>query len=183
MERIITVDETWVLHFEPESKRRSMEWRHPNSPRTKKFRAQKSAGKIMATVFWDSQGVILVDILLKGQTINSEVDIETLRKLKAKIRRVWPNLDMANVLLQHDNARSHTSIRTMEAITSFGWTVIPHRPFSPDLAPSDYHLFGPMKEGLLGNRYGNDNEVKTAVLNWLRHQPGVLQHWYTCPRS
>ena len=164
-----------------------MEWRHSNSPRTKKFKAQKSAGKIMATVFLDSQGVILVDILPKGQTINSEVDIETLRKLKAKIRRVWPNLDMANMLLQYDNARPHTSIRTMETITSFGWTVIPHRPYSPDLAPSDYPLFGPMKEGLRGNRYGNDNEVKTAVLNWLRHQPAefyntgihVLVHRWT----
>ena len=75
------------------------------------------------------------------------------------------------MLLQHYNARPHTSIRTMEAITSFGWTVIPHPPYSPDLAPSDYNLFGPMKEGLRGNRYGNYNEVKTAVLNWLRHQP------------
>ena len=125
----------------------------------------------MAIVFWDSQGVILVDFLPKGETINSEVYIETLRKLKAKIRHVRPNLDMANVLLQHDNARPHTSIRTMEAITSFGWTVIPHPPYSPDLAPSDYHLFDPKKEGLRGNRYRNDYKVKTAVLNWLRHQP------------
>ena len=120
LERIITGDETWVYYFEPESKRRSMEWRHPTSPRTKKFKAQNSAGKIMATVFWDSQGVILVDFLPKGETINSEVYIETLRKLKAKIRRVRPNLDMANVLLQHENACPHTRIRTMEAITSFG---------------------------------------------------------------
>ena len=49
LERIITGDETWVYHFKPESKRRSIQWRHPNSPRTKKFKAQKSAGKIMAT--------------------------------------------------------------------------------------------------------------------------------------
>ena len=77
---------------------------------------------------------------------------------------------MANDFLQHDNAHPHTRIRTMEAITSFGWTVIPHPPYSPDLAPSDNHLFGPMKKGLWGNRYGNVNKVKTAVLNWLRHQ-------------
>ena len=76
---------------------------------------------------------------------------------------------MTNVLLQHDNARPHTSIRTMEAIISFGWTVISHLLYSPDLAPSYYHLFGPMKEGLRGNRYGSDNEVETAVMNWLRH--------------
>ena len=72
-------------NFEPESKKRSVEWCHPTSPRTNKFKAQKSAGKIMAIVFWDSQGVILVDFLPKGETINSEVCIETLRKLKAKI--------------------------------------------------------------------------------------------------
>ena len=69
-----------------------MEWRHPTSSRAKKFKAQNSAGKIMATVFWDSQGVILVNFLPKGVTINSEVYIETLRKLKAKIRHVRPNL-------------------------------------------------------------------------------------------
>ena len=49
--------------------------------------------------------------------------------------------------------------------------MIPHLPYYPDLALSDYHLFGPMKEGLRGNQYGNDNEVKTAVLNLLRYQP------------
>ena len=76
------------IPFEPESKRRSVEWRHPNSPRTKKFKVQKSAGKIMATVFLDSQGVILVDFFPKVETINTEVCIGTLRKLKAKIRRV-----------------------------------------------------------------------------------------------
>ena len=42
------------------------------------------------------------------------------------------------------------------------------------LVLSEYHLFGPTTEGLRGNRYGNDNEVKTAVLNWLRHQPAEL---------
>ena len=125
----------------------------------------------MATVFWNCQGVILVDFLPKGLAIHSEIYLESLRKLKAKIRRVRPNLDMANVLLQHDNACPHTMEPIMEPIISFGWTVIPHPPYFPDLAPSDYHLFGPMKKGLWGNRYGNDGKVKTAVLNRLRHQP------------
>ena len=112
----------------------------------------------------------LEDFLPKGETINSEVYSGTLKKFKAKIRCVRPNLDMANVLLQHDNARPHKSIRTMEAITSFRWTVIPHPLYFPDLAPADYHLFGLIKEGLWGNRYGSDNKMKTAVLHWLRHQ-------------
>ena len=169
-QRLITGDETWIHHYEPESKRQSMEWRHTSSPQPKKFKAQKSAGKIMATVFWDAQGVILVDFLPKGETINSEAYIQTLTRLRARIQRVRPNMPIDNVLLLHDNARPHTSIRTRETIASFGWTTLPHPPYSPDLAPSDYHLFGPMKEGLRGKHYPSDEEVKSAVKKWLKEQ-------------
>ena len=68
----------------------------------------------MATVFWDIEEVILVDFMPKGTTINSDVYIDTLRKLKARLRRVRPPLDMFKVLLQHDNARPHTSLKTRE---------------------------------------------------------------------
>ena len=79
LQRIVTRDETWVHHFEPESKRASMEWHHPTSPRSKKFKSQQSAGKVMVTVFWDSVGVIRVDFMSKGATINSDVYINTLK--------------------------------------------------------------------------------------------------------
>ena len=55
---------------------------------------------------------------------------------------------------------------------TFGWTTLPHPPYSPDLAPSDYHLFGAMKESLRGKHYENDEEAKTAVKKWLcEHSP------------
>ena len=80
-------------------------------------------------------------------------------------------MEMKKVFLQSDNARPHTSIKTSEAITSFGWTTVPHSPYSPDLAPSNYHLFGAMKEELSGRHYADDEEVKTAARNWLRSHP------------
>ena len=86
----------------------------------------------------------------KGATINSDVYIDALKKLKARIQRVRPALKMFKVLLQHDNARPHTSLKTREVIISFGLTTISHPPLSPDLAPSDFHLFGPLKESLRG---------------------------------
>jgi histone-lysine N-methyltransferase SETMAR len=46
------------------------------------------------------------------------------------------------MLLQHDKTRRHTSLRTREHTTKMGWRVLPHPPYSPDLAPSDFHLFG-----------------------------------------
>ena len=67
----IVADETWVHHYEPESKRQSMEWKHPVSPAKKKFKTQPSAGKVMLTVLWDSKGPILEDYLEKGRKINS----------------------------------------------------------------------------------------------------------------
>ena len=77
---------------------------------------------------------------------------------------------MNKVLPQHCNARPYTSIRTKDAITSFEWTTVPHSPYFPDLAPSDYHLFGTMKDALRDKYYGNDEEMKIAVKNWLRKQ-------------
>ena len=72
MSRIVTGDETWAHHFEPETKRQSMEWHHPQSPRKKKFKTTPSVGKIMITVFWDIDRVILADVMARGKTINSD---------------------------------------------------------------------------------------------------------------
>lgn len=79
----------------------------------------------------------------------NKLGAESLKKLKGRIRRVRPELEMSKVLLQHDNTRPHTRIRTREVISSFGWSAITHPPCSPDLAPSDYHLFGQHQERLL----------------------------------
>jgi hypothetical protein len=51
LKRIVTGNETWVHHYDPESKRQSMEWGHPYSPAKKKFKRQLSAKKIMLTLF------------------------------------------------------------------------------------------------------------------------------------
>ena len=78
-------------------------------------------------------------------------------------------------MIQHDNARPHTSLRTQEAITKFCWTVLPHPPYSPDLAPSDFHLFGPLKDTLCGTRFEDDESVIRAVRTWLCEQE---TSWY-----
>ncbi|GFR67480.1 histone-lysine n-methyltransferase setmar-like protein [Elysia marginata] len=70
-DNLITGDETWVHLNTPDTKRYSVIWKHPSSPVSKKFKVQRSAAKVMATVFWDAKGVILSDILLQGQCINS----------------------------------------------------------------------------------------------------------------
>ena len=66
---LVTVDEAWVHYYEPENKAQSRQWIGPGSLRLKKFKTQPSAGKVMATVFWDAQGVIMLDFLAKKSTM------------------------------------------------------------------------------------------------------------------
>ena len=48
---------------------------------------------------------------------------------------------------------------------------LPHPPYSQNLAPSDYHLFGPMKKMLGGQKFPSDTEVQSVVRQWLGQQP------------
>ena len=89
LKKIITGDETWVHHYDPENQRQSMEYRHKESPQPKKFKTHTSAGKVMLTVFWNSERVVLAGFLEKETTINSLRYIETLTALKKKNRTDW----------------------------------------------------------------------------------------------
>jgi histone-lysine N-methyltransferase SETMAR len=120
----------------------------------------------MCTVFWDRKGVILLDFLQPGQTINSDRYIATLTKLKARISRVRPE-KKTTFLLQHDTARPHTSLRTMGHVAQFDCTALPHPPYSLDLAPSGFRLFGPMKSGIHGQHFPDVDAVIAAVRKWV----------------
>jgi transposase len=75
-------------------------------------------------------------------------------------------------MLLHDNARPHPAARTQAMLQEFGWEVFEHPAYSPDLAPSDFHLFPKLKECLGGRRFKRDEEVKDAVKEWLNGLAG-----------
>ena len=116
LDNIITGDETWLHHCTPETKRDSMTWKHPSSPVAKKFKVMPSAKKIMATIFWDSRGVLLFETLEPGQTINAARYCKTLDKLRDAIRRKRPGQLRNGFILQHDNATPHTAKATQNWI-------------------------------------------------------------------
>jgi len=57
------------------------------------------ACKVVASIFWDSEGVLLAECLKRGATVNSERYVQTLKKLKQQIRRIRPNKNMTEVLI------------------------------------------------------------------------------------
>jgi len=115
-----------------------MEYRHKESSQPKKFKTQALAGKVMLTVFWNSECVVFVSFLGKETEINSQHYTGTLTALKRRIERIGIRNE---TLLQHDNAWPHTSAATRDAIQRLEFSVLPHPPYSPDLVPSDFHLF------------------------------------------
>ena len=120
----------------------------------------------MLTVFWNSERVVLADFLEKQTTTNSQRYIATLTALKRRIVRIGVRNE---TLLQH-NARPHANAATRDAIQRLGFAVLPHPPYSPDLAPRDFHLFPKPKGNLNGRRFSCDEEVKSAVRKWFRKQ-------------
>ena len=124
---IITADETWCHHFEPESKRQSQQWKHLNSPPPKKSEAvHTSTGKVMLTFFFECRGPLLVDFLERGATINVKCYADTLQKLQRAITSKHPGMLSDRIILLHDNARSHIANLMRDKIQKFGWETLQH---------------------------------------------------------
>jgi len=114
--RLVTMDETWLYHYDPETKQQSMEWRHSGSPHPKKFRVQKSAGKVLASIFWDQDGILLIDYLPKGQTINAKYYSSLLVKLKNILEEKRRGKFTKGVLFLHENDPAHRTLATKKKL-------------------------------------------------------------------
>ena len=189
LRRFITMDETWVHYFTPETKEQSKQWTRRGEPAPKKAKTVPSAGKVMASVFWDCRGIIFIDYLQKGKTINGEYYANLLHQLSEKISEKRPHLAKKKILFHQDNAPVHTSARAMAKIRELKFELLPHAPYSPDLAPSDYFLFPNLKKWLGGKRFASNDEVEAAVdgyfdeLDKSHYKQGVeaIEHrWAKC---
>ncbi|UYV67646.1 hypothetical protein LAZ67_5001447 [Cordylochernes scorpioides] len=137
---VVTGDESWMFEYDPESKRQSCAWHTKSSPRPKKARMSKSRIKTMIIVFFDIRGIVHCEFVPQGQTVNSAFYLEVLRRLKRRIARVRTDIK-DTVKLHHDNATSHTAFIITNFLARSNTPVIPHPPYSPDLAPCDFFLF------------------------------------------
>jgi hypothetical protein len=95
----------------------------------------------MTTVFWDRKGVLMVEFVQQGTTTESKMYCETLKKNTWAIQDKRRRMLTSGVVLLHDNARPHTAARTQALLEHFNWELFHHSPYSPNLAPSNYHLF------------------------------------------
>ena len=144
----------------------------------------------MLTLFWDELGVILEHYEPRRNTVNSATYADLLKNhLRPAIKSKQRGLLSTGVLLQHDNARPHTACSIVATIQDLSFECLPHPPHSPDLASSDFHVYGPLKEAMGDKSFRSDEEVQQAVQEWLRSQPkdffsrgihALPKRWNTC---
>ena len=100
-------------------------------------------------IWWDWKGVLYYELLLENQTINSKY-CSQLDRLKAALDEKRPELvNRKRIIFHQDNERPHVSLMTRQKLLQLGWEVLIHLPYSPDTAPSDFHLFRSLQNKLL----------------------------------
>ncbi|KAG5305947.1 MOS1T transposase, partial [Pseudoatta argentina] len=71
------------------------------------------------------------------------------------------------VILLHDNARPHVAKPVKTYLETLKWEALPHPPYSPDIAPSDFHLFRSMAHGLADRRFHSYEEAQKWIDSWI----------------
>ena len=112
-------------------------------------------------IWWDWKGVLYYELLLENQTINSNKYCSQLDQLKAVLDE--KHLELVNrkrIIFHQDNARPHVSLMTRQNLLQLGWEVLIHLPYSPDIAPSDVHLFRSLQNSLNGKNFHSLEDCK-----------------------
>ena len=157
---VITGDESWFrLCYD-----RSGVWARSAEEAPPRVRPKIDTQKVLVSVFWGINGLVLLDALPPGQRFNTQYMSDViLPKLDQTVRLQRPAMGLRGMKLHFDNARPHTSMTTLAKIDELRTTKLPHPPYSPDLAPSDFYLFGYLKAQLAGSTFRNPEELLTRL--------------------
>ena len=174
---VITGDESWILEYDPETKRQNREWRTANSPRPKKTRMSKSKNSgnwfVVLPVSGPSTGNLchqdtLKIKLLSGSPWKTQDEGGTVRP---GIARTW--------MLHRDNTPCHTAVFINEFLAEKSIPVIPQPPYSTDLSPCNFFLFPRLKNHFKVRHFDTLDNIQKSVTDELKGIPAeAFQHCY-----
>ena len=155
LRNLVTADEKWVLCV---NYSRRWQWLGSGETGVATPRPDIHAKKVMLSVWWSVRGIIHWELMPNGCTITADLYCQQLdrvaQKLKGKQDRIY---------FLRDNARPHVPKSTRQKLLQLGWITIPHPPYSPDLAPTDYHLFRSLSHSLREQRFDEERDLKIAL--------------------
>lgn len=157
---ILTTDESWIYSYDPLTKQQSTQWVFEEDELPTKVVRGRSVNKKMIAVFFRRSGPVAVIPLEDRRTITSEWYCEVcLPQAFGELNSERPRSGVRGILFHQDNAPAHSAARTMDYLTTSGVQMLPHPPYSPDLAPCDFFLFPTVKKMLRGRKFNNANEA------------------------
>lgn len=166
LHRIITGDEKWIRYDNP---KRRPAWVMPGEAGPSTPKRNIHGSKVMLCIWWDMKGVVYYELLHPNETITGaryRTQLMRLKKALAQKRPEWKERH-DKIILQHDNARPHVAVPVKNYLEGVNWDILPHPPYSPDIAPSDYHLFRSMTHGLSEQHFSSYEETKKWVESWI----------------
>jgi len=170
LSRLVTMDKTWLYHYDPETKQQQWSGGIAAHPAPKNSECNNLLEKFLPRFFWDQEGILLNDYLPKGQTINAEYYSSPLVQWKDILKEKYGGKATKGVLFLHDNAPAQWALATQKKLAYLGFQCLDHQPYSLDLAPLNYHLFPGLKKQLKVCHFLSDAKVIAAVETWLDGQ-------------
>jgi len=160
--KIISEDETYVHYYEPKSRTESKIWVFEDESPPHVVKKSKTIGKVLYAVFFNTSGLVEA-VKLEGQK-----SVTALWYTTKCLPRIFRNASRRGLLLHHDNASSHTANLTSQYLAENKIKVVPHPPYSPDLAIADFWLFNGLKRNLRGKHFASEEELDSAVLDYFQ---------------
>lgn len=161
---VLSGDEIWIFW----ENYNLSQWLPQGSKRPIVPKQTINSKKTMFSIFFSLRGFIVVKNLPNDEKFNSTFMIETiLPEIDNKMKIYRPKSAAKGIFIHMDNAPCHNSKATIEEITKYGMIRLPHPPYSPDISPCDFWLFGHLKEYLKGHTFSNEKELFDEVHNFL----------------
>ena len=171
LEEIVTGDETWIYHFQPDSKAKNKVWVSSEGDRPVIARRCKTSNHMLHAIFFDSKGPVLQIPVSKGSSVTGKFYRESvLTQLVDFYQKRRPRNEVCGIKLLHDNARAH-KFATVQEYLKESARCLRSSPYSPDLSPCDSWLFPRLKEMLAGHRFESRCGIGSAVYQCLQHIP------------
>jgi histone-lysine N-methyltransferase SETMAR len=114
-------------------------------------------------IVWNPRGFHLIKVLEKGRKLNTGCYIVEISEPLSQWRSIEAAGNERKLLVHADNACPHTAMLSTQHFNENRMKPAPHPPYSPDLAPSDFYLFGYVKRCLAGLSSEDANQLLAAV--------------------
>lgn len=168
LDEIVTGDEKWILYNNPKHKKL---WADLDEQSTSNSIRVK---KVLLCIWWDTKGVVYYELLDPNQAATAERYQRQLIHLEKALEEKRPcdDQETRQVILQYDNVLPHAAKAMKDVICNLGWEILPRVPHSPDLVPSDYHMFQALQYRMGDSYYFNTVEdIQESIKDFIDCKP------------